>query len=214
MARIFIVSILISLLISCVKKKNISFESYFIDTNKGKVNYRLFESINDSLFHRIIIRQDIKRISERKLEIVYYWMNEDSIPFSQGKEIISEYSIEFLESSIFEFDNNSNETTKIKSTSKSNNYWNLLNNKNQSFDFEYKNDWIDYQVKSNATAVFKDTLGVNSLILYGNEKTKIIKGKETKNFISKSIRIFQLNKGLVYFNQNTNGDFSEYSLIE
>lgn len=214
MNRIYIVLMLAFFPISCIRKENIRFESYFIDSEKDNLNYRLFESINDSLHHRIIIRQIIKPISEDKIEIEYHWMNEDSIPFLQGKEMISNYSMEFLESSIFEFDTNSNQTTKIKATSKNNIFWNLMNNKNQSFNVEYKNDWIDYQVKSSVTAIFKDTLGTKCLILYGNEKTKIIQENSNRNYISISKRIYKLNKGLIYFNQTVNDDFREYYLLE
>ncbi len=191
-------------------------------TNVDSDSIRIYQPKNEGPESSILLRQQIRALSDTVTEFEFTWLRPDSLPINRSVERYSRTNrIEFVKQSFFEIGRfkEVNEieaeflNKRIYQTSDTNHAFEAL------FTFE-----ADKDVTMSVKAILRyelqqidslDASGKDCLVLTSNESIKLTfpddRSDTTIQAISK--RYFVLGQGLVKFNQQDANEFVEYQWV-
>ncbi|MCD2259133.1 hypothetical protein [Psychroserpens luteolus] len=184
---------------------------YFVNPDLDKTNYRLFESKN-TILPKVLFKQIIKKNTDSDgINMEYYFMTPDSIPYYGGIENISFDTVKILEQYIY-LDNR-----KIKAHKITGEIWKpyLEAPKTITNEFFDKESGLGIKSISQTFVSFKDTLNTKSFMIEFKSKAIMYRDGEKFNEIySNTKRLYLKNKGLVYYKETVDNEDSDYYLVK
>ena len=193
--QLIVLSCAILVFTACQKPQQNILDFFVQDNLRGETfkTFYLSTDFND----QVIFKQVINKGKEQdEVYIEYVYMTKDSIPYLNGIERIRGNTLEFVEQYIYV------EGRKIPSETLGEKTWNLLQDAEKKIELKFNDEKtkISFEIKSEAKAVFKDTLDTQMLVVeYSTNTTYFKNGLKIKDEPSKSIRYYQKNSGLVCY---------------
>jgi hypothetical protein len=172
----------------------------------------------------LYIKQNLRLVNDTTSEFEYYWTRSDSLPIQKSVERYSTNTLELLEQSLYE-PNSLNGALEVKAEIISNKKISLVNSNNiYIYDLLYKfqtDPYVIMKIHTQFSHKFEhiDILGKDNedcFVLISMDRITLEytdKRKDTTMFAN-SQRIYAKGKGLIFFEQGTEGMKYSYKLKE